>query len=433
MAATTMQDPGVWAGESATSTARPSPFQVVTVTSNKGGVGKTTIAANLAVYVRALREELPILYVNLDDQRMPERMFGLEPEGAEATVADALRAGDLRPAARLGQYGIHYVPTSREISDLKREIVDPLYLQRVLVRTGWRGLVILDTKSDFEILTRNAIAASDLVIVAVSDEAALYEARRVYDLLERWGQPRERARVLLSLIDRRIRYRDGDDSDMLSLLVSRIRNEDYPLFETFFSRSPKVESLYTNPEGRALSILHGAKDSAAHGQMRHLADDVMKALSEAPPACWPTRAAVTLTPLTDAAARALPRAPVTIERFPFRIGRCDAGMRNDLGLEDTVPYQISREHLLFVERDGRIGVVDAGSRLGTRVDGSRVGLATAENGLTFLADGEGTLVLGTSRSPFRFRYRIEHQPVAPADEAREHRPVAGLSGSVAPR
>ncbi|MEE9606828.1 MAG: P-loop NTPase, partial [Myxococcota bacterium] len=37
------------------------PFQVLTVTSNKGGVGKTTVASNLAVYLRALREELPVL------------------------------------------------------------------------------------------------------------------------------------------------------------------------------------------------------------------------------------------------------------------------------------------------------------------------------------------------------------------------------------
>ncbi len=33
------------------------PFQVLTVTSNKGGVGKTTVATNLAVYLRALRED----------------------------------------------------------------------------------------------------------------------------------------------------------------------------------------------------------------------------------------------------------------------------------------------------------------------------------------------------------------------------------------
>ena len=67
--------PAEWAGRR---------FRVLTVTSNKGGVGKTTLATNLAVYIRALREDLPILVVGLDDQTMIDRMFALEPPGHSA-------------------------------------------------------------------------------------------------------------------------------------------------------------------------------------------------------------------------------------------------------------------------------------------------------------------------------------------------------------
>jgi len=256
--------------------AGPRPFQVLTVAANKGGVGKTTIATNLAVFLRALREDLPILVLEFDDQTMPDRMFAIDRGEPGLDVAAALRAGSFAEAARLGQYGVHYVPSSPHISQLKKEIDDPDYLQAVLERTGWQGLVIIDTKSDLEILTQNAIAASDLSIVVVHDLASLQQAQKVFELLDSWKLPRESARVLLSLVDRRIKYAKGED--VLGFLISRIREQGFPLFENFLSRSHSIEALYTNPEGRAHSILHGAKNSLVHRQMRHLAQDVIQAL-----------------------------------------------------------------------------------------------------------------------------------------------------------
>jgi chromosome partitioning protein len=255
------------------------PFQVVTLASNKGGVGKTTVAANLAVYVRALREDLPVLILGFDDQPMLDWMFSLDREPPRKTVLDAIRSGDLRPAIRLGQYGVHYLPSAGDVSDLKRTILDPFHLQTVLQRTNWRGLVIIDTKSDLEILTRNAIAASDLTLVVVKDHASLTEAQKVFDLLKEWGQPRDRARILVSLVDLRVKYREGREKDVLSLLLSELRQRRYPLFETFISRSPKIESLYTNPDERPRAILAGAPNSIVHNQMRHLAVDVLSALA----------------------------------------------------------------------------------------------------------------------------------------------------------
>jgi len=258
----------------------PRPFQVLAVTSNKGGVGKTTIATNLAVYLRALREELPILVVNLDDQTLLDRMFSLDPEPPECTLAEALRAGDLAPAIRLGAFGVHYVPSSPDASDLKRDIATPVYLEQALRRTNWPGLVIVDTKSDFEILTKNAIAASDLAMVVVKDQSSLLEADKVYRLFDESGRAWERARIVLSLVDLRVKYQNGARRDILGHLIEEIRNRKYPLFSTFLSRSPLVESLYTNPEGRAHTILHRAQSSVVHDQMLHLASDVLEALDE---------------------------------------------------------------------------------------------------------------------------------------------------------
>ena len=256
------------------------PFRVLTVTNNKGGIGKTTIAANLAVYLRALREDLPILILGLDDQTTLDRMFELGPQPAGGDVTSALRAGTFAPVIRLGQYGVHYVPSCRDVSIPKRFVEQPFFLQMVLQHTGWRGLVILDTKSDFEILTRNALAASDLALVVVKDRPSLVEAEKVYAQLEAWGRPRESARVVLSMVNLRVKYDAPGKPDILALLLSEIRRRGFPLLESFISCSPKVESLCTNPEATVLPVLSAAPNSLVHRQLHHLAHDVLKLLEQ---------------------------------------------------------------------------------------------------------------------------------------------------------
>jgi cellulose biosynthesis protein BcsQ len=258
----------------------PRPWRMLTVTSNKGGVGKTTLAVNLAVYLRALREELPILALSLDDQSTLDRVFSFQGDAPKETVATALRAGNFASAIRTGQFGVRWVPSAPDIAALKREIDDPLQLQAALDRTGWRGLVLVDTKADLEILTRNAIAASDLTLVPVTDDASLQEAVKVFELLDQWAIPRDRARIVLSMVDLRVKFRQGEARDVLSLLLAEIRRRGLPLLESFLSSSPKVATLTTNPEGRALSILHGAPGSLVHRQMVHVAREVLGILGD---------------------------------------------------------------------------------------------------------------------------------------------------------
>ena len=122
------------------------PFKVISVTSNKGGVGKTTLASNLAVYIRALREDLPILILTFDDQNWVDRMFSLGSPPPSANLIAAVRSGDLSPAIVPGQFGIHYVPASEDAAQLKQTTTSPFHLQRVLQQTDWHGLVIIDTR-----------------------------------------------------------------------------------------------------------------------------------------------------------------------------------------------------------------------------------------------------------------------------------------------
>lgn len=184
--------------------------------------------------------------------------------------------------ASFGQYGVDYVPATQDLIRLREIVKDPETLRRVLLASKRTGTIVIDTKSDFERPTHSAILASDLTIIVVKDNASLIEASRTFDLLEKAGRPRESAKILLSLVDMRVKYSGEEQTDVLAHLIGQIRKEGFPLFETFVSRSPKVESLYTNPTGRAIAILQGARTSVVHRQMIQLTQEVAAHLDALP-------------------------------------------------------------------------------------------------------------------------------------------------------
>ncbi len=253
---------------------------VITLSSNKGGVGKTTVATNLPIFLRAIAEELPVLLVGLDDQQVVDRMFAIrERRPGDRNLKHAWAERSFSGVAQVGQYGIHFVPSPVETNLLRSRAEDPLTLRRILERTGWDGVVIIDTKSALDGLAVNAICAADRVIVPVADRSSLDEAEKIFELLRRNRCEPRQARVLLTLVDRRSRV---DDRDLLALLDEGVRRRGWTRYETFLSRSPRVEVLNSG-SGRPLSILHHGQGTAVHGQLRRLAGEVLAEITAALP------------------------------------------------------------------------------------------------------------------------------------------------------
>jgi chromosome partitioning protein len=247
---------------------------VVAISSNKGGVGKTTLASNLAIYTRALREDLPVLVVGLDDQGTLDRMFALRDlRPGEANLKHAWAERSLASAAQLGQYGVHFVPSPPDVALLKARAADPRTLSRILDQTAWPGLVILDTKSDLEALTQNAYSAADRILLPIADWSSLEEAEKILGLLSRTGVGMERARVVFTLVDRRSRI-GGEGPTLFGRLHEEVRRRGWNYYKTAVSRSPRVEML--NSANRTpQSILHHARGTEVHAQLRELTLEVL--------------------------------------------------------------------------------------------------------------------------------------------------------------
>ena len=114
---------------------------------------------------------------------------------------------------------------------------------------------------------------------------------------------------------------------------------------------------------------------------------------------------------------------VTITAFPVQAGRVDNGRNqkkttdNGLLLYDTKPYNVSRTHFSLT-REGPVCVFeDRGSRLGSVVNGVRVGGRDSRPKRIDLVPGANTLILGSRRSRIEFSL-VVRSAVQPA----AHRP-----------
>jgi hypothetical protein len=81
------------------------------------------------------------------------------------------------------------------------------------------------------------------------------------------------------LIDERIKF-DGLFKDQKTLLKAFAINRGYRCSDTFISKSPKVESLNTNPEGKIYPILTHGRGTEVYSQFTALGQNTLKEYRE---------------------------------------------------------------------------------------------------------------------------------------------------------
>lgn len=113
--------------------------------------------------------------------------------------------------------------------------------------------------------------------------------------------------------------------------------------------------------------------------------------------------------LTPRAVESLQDNPSVFTALPIKIGRRtnDPLVQNHLEIADRDPLQISRHHVSIIQEGDKVGALDRGSHLGATVDEERIGGRKASPGPVFFKGDEGVLVLGTDKSPYRYKITIE--------------------------
>ncbi len=164
--------------------------QVICVTNQKGGVGKTTTAVNLSYYLA--KDKFRVLLIDFDPQGNATSGLGIEKTDTKALGATMteviLGTARLEQAIRPTKYkNFSLAPTTPELANAEVEMAN---MQRKFVRlrdaihsvaTNY-DYIIIDSPPSLSLLTVNGMIASNFLLLPVQTE--FYALEGVAQLLE---------------------------------------------------------------------------------------------------------------------------------------------------------------------------------------------------------------------------------------------------------
>lgn len=222
---------------SALVTVMPRP-RILAVVNQKGGVGKTTTTINLATAMAAVGER--VLIVDLDPQGNASTGLGIMRAGRAVSTYQVLMGEANLSAAVMKSFvpGLDILPATVDLSGAELELIG-VERRNFRLRDAFAGAllpydhVLIDCPPSLTLLTVNALAAADAVLVPLQCEFFALEGlsqllRTIERVRHTFNPLLEIQGVVLTMFDRRNNLSDQVAKDVRDCLGEKVYHTVIP-------------------------------------------------------------------------------------------------------------------------------------------------------------------------------------------------------------